>query len=180
MTDREKKDIVILKGLCKWATIPPNKARKPHPDYINPEEPNNCKYKIDVECSDEQFAQLKKAGLKSPAKLSIDEKSGVSYLTISAHKISRGDKVHDDLQVIDQYGDPITDKVGNGSRVVVKAELVKTKFGKFLYMRKVQVTDLIVFESAEDADDDIFEIKAKPKVELSDGADDSGDIGDFI
>lgn len=159
---------VKFKGLCRWANIPPNAARKPF--TIDPAEPDNTNYSIEVECSEEQFKKLKKEGLSSLTQLKTDEETGKTYLKIKATKQKR-DMIFADPFVVDINNTPYTSMLANGSEVVVIAELEKEP-GKYtaLRLKGVQVINGIEFvkknpyadlletanEDSSDADSDMF------------------------
>lgn len=173
MTEESTKVPVKFKGLLRWANIPPQKAKKPY--QIDPEEPDNCGYSIEVECSDEQFKSLQKAGIPKLTEHREDEKTGVKYIRVKASKI-KGDNEFGDPAVIDKYGKPLTQQVGNGSEGVVIAELtpIKGRKGSALRLKLVQVTNLVEYSSdAAEKYKDMLEVEEEPtdeEVEATDAA----------
>lgn len=139
--------VVKFKGELRWASVPPNPPRKPY--EIDPNQPNNCSYSIEVECSKEKFKELQKAGIPRLTTLREDER-GKTFLRLKASKI-KGDLEFKDPFVIDKNGVAVTSKIANGSKGIVIANLapIKGRSGKALRLVGVQVLDLIPYENTE-------------------------------
>ena len=142
-------EIVTFEGLCRWASIPPNEARTPF--EIDSREPDNCSYSIEVECPKEKYDELMKKGLPRLTALKTDEETGKTYIRVKSTK-KKGKWTFPDPAVVDVVGAKVTDKIANGSSVIVKAELapIKGRAGIAMRLRGVQVTNLIVFGGDED------------------------------
>ena len=140
-----KNPLIAIKGKCMWAMVQePNKtfdARQSGGPDKN--------YEISVECDDELFAKLQKAGIHSGTKLRTFEGVDGKYLKLkkSAVKTTRKGEVIEfpPLEVLDINQKPLTCKVGNGSTVNCIVELVKGKFCTILRLRSVQVVDLVEY-----------------------------------
>lgn len=137
-------EIVTFEGLCRWASVPPNAARKPF--EIDPKEPDNCSYTIEIECPQAQFDALMKKGLPRLTELKTDEETGVTYIRVKATK-KKGKWDFPDPGVVDTSGNKIQDKIANGSSAIVKAELapIKGRAGVAMRMLGIQVTNLIPY-----------------------------------
>lgn len=151
-TEKEK-----FKGLVRWASVPPNEARKPY--EINPAEPENTAYSIEVECSTEQFNALVKKGIPKLTELRTDEETGKTYIRIKASKV-KGKYTFPDPKVVDSAGNALNKKIGNGSECVVVAELspIKGRKGVVLRLKAVQVLNLIEFGEDDAGVDELLEI----------------------
>lgn len=145
----------VFKGKLRWASVPPNAARKPY--EIDDKEPNNCSYSIEVECSQEQFDGLVKKGIPRLTTLRKDDETGTTYIRLKSSKI-KGDYTFPDPKVVDTNGNDLEHKIANGSEGIVTAEIapIKGRKGVALRLRSVMVTKLIKFE---DGDNDIEEMK---------------------
>ena len=175
MSDNESKVPVTFKGLCRWANVPPQKAKAPY--QLNPEEPNNCGYSIEVECSDEQFAALKKAGIPKLTEHREDEKTGLKYIRVKSSKV-KGEFEFDDPVVVDKYKRPLTENIGNGSEVIVVAELapIKGRKGSALRLKLVQVLNLIPYEG--DAMSKYGDLLENNEVEAEEKSDEEVEVSD--
>ena len=162
-TAETTENLIKLIGELRWASIPPNPARKPF--EIDPKEPNNSSYSIEVECSKAKFAELVKLGIPKLTTLREDEETGKTYLRVRATK-TKGDYTFPDIQVIDKHGQQVTTAVANGSKgtVVIEASPIKGRKGVALRLKAVQVTDLIPFNGTKDYSN-MFEIEANPHAE---------------
>lgn len=166
MSEDNKKVPVKFKGELRWASVPPNPPRKPF--EVDPKEPNNTFYQVTVECPKDKFKSLQKAGIPQLTKLVEDEETGKTFIRVKATKV-KGDITFNDPDVIDRYGKPVTEAIGNGSEGIVIAELapIKGRKGKALRLVGVQVLNLVPYEggglnkykdmleSEEVSDDDI-------------------------
>ena len=150
-------ETVTFKGKVRWASVPPNPARKPF--EIDTNEPDNCAYSIEVECSKEQFEELKKKGIPRLTELKTDEEDGKTYIRLRSSKI-KGQYTFPDPTVVDINGQKLEKKIANGSEALVKAELgtLKGRKGVVLRLRTVMVTKLIEFN---DNTSDINELLAE-------------------
>lgn len=140
---------VTFKGKIRWASVPPNAAKKPF--EIDTNEPDNCSYSIEVECTKSKFDELLKKGIPRLTALR-DSDDGTTYIRLKATKI-KGKYTFPDPVVIDSKGGKIEQKIANGSEGVVIAELapIKGRKGCALRLKSVMVTNLIVF--GNDGDD---------------------------
>lgn len=183
MTENNKENTKVkFEGLIRWASVPPNAARKPQKDYIDPLAPNNSSYSIEVECDKAKFDKLMKAGIPKLTTLRTDDATGVTYLKIKASKVKRvdgEDLTFADPVVLDKHGQTLTVPIGNGSRGIVIAELAQGKRGKSLRLRAVQVKELIPFVSTGSIDDikDLLDIEEEA-APFNEG--DDGTIEDYL
>jgi hypothetical protein len=154
-------ETVTFKGKVRWASVPPNPARKPY--EIDSSEPDNCSYSIEVECSKEQFKDLQKKGIPRLTSLREDE-DGTTYIRLKSSKI-KGKYTFPDPTVIDVNGEKLEKKIANGSEAIVKAELapIKGRKGVALRLRAVMVTKLIEFANNSDDVNDLISM-ASPSV----------------
>lgn len=172
------KDIqpIKFKGELRWASIPPAEPRPP----IKPRkgEEDDRTYSVMVECTEEMYKKLIKAGIDSKWKLRDDEDkegkilSDKKFVNIRASKI-KGEYVFDDPWVIDHKKKPVTDLVGNGSVGIVIADLVRDSTGAVLRLKGVQVLDLIPYEpdNSPEKYNDLLEGDAdNPYADLEDDA----------
>jgi len=147
---------ITFKGKVRWASVLPGQARKPF--EIDTNEPDNCSYSIEVECSKAQFDDLKKKGIPRLTELREDE-NGTTYIRLRSSKI-KGKYTFPDPAVVDSNGAPITNKIANGSEGLVTAELapIKGRKGTVLRLRTVLITNLISFN---DGGNDVKELLAQ-------------------
>lgn len=139
---KEEAKPIQFKGLVRWASVPPNPARMPPKDYINPLAPKNSSYSIEVECSKVMFDKLIKAGIPKLTQLKEDEATKKTYIKISAAKVRRidgEDITFGDPFVVDAGRRHFPEAIGNGSEAIVIAELAQAKKGKVLRLKGVQV-----------------------------------------
>ncbi len=146
---------MTFKGKIRWASVPPNAARPPF--EIDANEPDNCSYSIEIECSKALFDELLKKGIPRLTSLKTDE-DGTTYIRLKSSKI-KGKYNFPDPTVIDAAGTKLESKIGNGSEGIVIAELapIKGRKGSALRLKSVMVTKLIAFE---DSSNDIEELLA--------------------
>ena len=134
--DKDKSVPVKFKGMVKYAMVPPTEARKPY--EVDPAEPNNTGYSIQVECSEKQHKALLKAGVSGMTKLREDEETGKTYINLKASKV-KGSITFPDPFVVGPSAKPFTESIGNGSVCNVFATLDTVKKGKALRLKGVQV-----------------------------------------
>lgn len=146
---------VTFKGKIRWASVPPNEARKPF--EVSESEPDNTSYSIEVECSRAQFDELMKKGIPRLTSLR-DSEDGTTYIRLKSSKI-KGKYTFPDPVVVDVKGNKLESKIANGSEGVVIAELapIKGRKGCALRLKSVMVTNLITFDGE---DKDISELLA--------------------
>lgn len=163
---------VTFKGKLRWATVPPNVARAPF--EIDTNEPDNCSYSIEVECSKGQFDELLKKGIPRLTTLR-DSEDGTTYIRLKASKV-KGKYTFPDPVVVDTMGTKLEQKIANGSEGIVIAELspIKGKKGTALRLKSVMVTKLIAFE---DGGDDVAELMAAAGID--DVHKDTADTGNW-
>jgi hypothetical protein len=156
-------ETIILEGKVRWASVPPNPPRKPY--EIDNNNPDDCSYSIEVECSKAKFEELKKLGIPRLTELKEDD-DGTTYIRVRASKI-KGQYTFPDPAVIDITGAPLNKKIGNGSEAKVKIELatLKGRKGVVLRLKAVMVTKLIEFDA-----DDISDLLATAVPFETDGA----------
>lgn len=159
---------VILEGKCIYANVPPRAPQKAY-------EGEDMAYSIQVQCSEEKFKELKKAGI--PSLTQLKEFDGETYIKLKATKIkhmSDGRVLEfNDIPVVSENGTPITDSIANGSTVRVLATLddIKGRAGKkVLRLKGVVVTNLIVWEGGKAGS------KVLSSLGVTKGSDDLGDI----
>lgn len=140
--DRKMSDL-IFEGKVMYANLPPRQAQKAL-------EGDDTSYSVQIECTAERFAQLKKDGI--PSLTQLKEFDGVTYIKLKASKLKHtkdGRVINfDDIQVVDTEGTVIEDSIANGSKVRALVELadIKGRPGKkVLRLKAVVVTDLIVY-----------------------------------
>lgn len=160
-------NVIKLRGLVRWASIPPADPKKPHEDAYNPKEPDNCFYSIEVECSEDEHKEIlaligKKPGdpfaqqlrkydqdvlHKSTGEV-MAAKTDKKFLTVKKTKL-KGTFDFGILPVKDARGNTITDVgVGNDSTAIVHIVVEPVKKGsakKTIRLKGVQVIDLKPF-----------------------------------
>lgn len=162
-----KGDVLKVRGLVRWASVPPASPRKPHEDAFNPAEPDNCFYSIEVECSDLELSKIlaligKKPGqpftpqlreyLEDVINQSTGEvmasKTDKKFLKVKKTKI-KGEYVFDDIPVKNRDGSDLVDvAIGNDSEAIVHISVEPVKKGspkKTLRLKGVQVVNLVPF-----------------------------------
>lgn len=155
-----EKQLVKFEGECLYAQVYPGQERAPHPDAIKekPETADDRHYSIQVECSDDLYKKLRKAGI-SPMQ-ELKEIDGKGYLRIKGtHTKSYIDKKSgervttrfEDPIVTDIKGNPFTSLIGNGSKVQVVAELASFpgKTLKALRLQSVKVLEHVTYEKKD-------------------------------
>ncbi len=162
--------LVTFKGQCKYSKLYAGQECSPHPDAITEANKNDKHFEILVECSEELFKKLKKAGIPAGTTLKEFEGEDITYIKLKS-TYKRGEWTFPLPTVVDASGDAFEELIGNGSRVVATVELapIKGRSGKVLRLKKVQVTDHIPyeaktkdsldappFETTEEADNDLF------------------------
>jgi hypothetical protein len=145
---------ITFKGKLRWASVPPNTARKPF--EIDDNEPENCSYSIEVECSKAQFDELLKKGIPRLTTLR-DSEDGTTYIRLKSSKI-KGKYTFPDPAVIDIKGNKLESKIANGSEGVVLVELAPIKGRKVtaLRLKSVMVTNLITFDTTDTSISDLL------------------------
>lgn len=172
--NKSKKQIVYFKGQCRWACVPPRKARPPHKDGLKDENRDDLYHSIEVECDEEKFKKLKKAGIPKLTELREDEETGKTYIRIKATKVKtmshkgKENMEFNDIQVVDKYKKPFTENIGNGSVVNVAAELAPMKLGTVLRLKGVQVLEHVPYQ-----EQDFFEAVEEPEKEEDEDDDDN-------
>lgn len=160
-------NVVKLRGLVRWASIPPADPKKPHEDAYNPKEPDNCFYSIEVECTDaehkeilaligkkpgdpfaQQLREYKEDVLHKSTGEVMASKTDKKFLTVKKTKL-KGAFDFGTLPVKDARGNTITDVgVGNDSTAIVHIVVEPVKKGsakKTIRLKGVQVIDLKPF-----------------------------------
>ena len=156
--------MVKFKGLCKYAKLYPGQEQSPHPEAVKEaakkgyDNSGDRHYSVSVECSEELFKKLKKAGIPPATTLKEyepgdkgyvngDENRG--YITLRASKV-RGEWVFEDPEVT-KDGEAFDQAIGNGSVVEAEAELapIKGRSGKALRLKKVTVLEHVPYEVQE-------------------------------
>ena len=165
----DKKQLVEFKGECLYAQVYPGQERAPHPDAVGekPEIADDRTYSIQVECSEELYKKLRKAGI-SPMQ-ELKDIDGKNYIRIKGthtkvwvdKKTGEVNKTRfTDPVVTDANGDKLTidTLIGNGSTVKVVAELVgfPGKSLKALRLKEVCVLELIPYEKTESQGEVVF------------------------
>lgn len=179
-------NLVKLRGLVRWASVPPAEPKKPHEDAYDPRQPDNCHWSIEVECTDAAHLELlkligRKPGDRYASKLReypediLDSKGAVratktdkKFLTVKKTKI-KGEYDFGTIPVKDRRGETITDVgIANDSTAIVHIVVEPVKKGsakKTLRLKGVQVIDLIPFKlggGPTDIDLEVFEDEANP------------------
>lgn len=149
---------VQFEGIMLYANLPP---RAPAKGY----QTEDTNYSVLIECSKEQFRELKKAGIAAGTKLKdfedFTDKDGNALNVLGAEGKSfialksKKNPSEDDVAVATEDGEEVTVSVANGSKGRVNALLidVNNQFcKKVLRLQSVVVTNLIEFESGDDID----------------------------
>lgn len=141
--------VVVFKGLCKYAQVYPGQERAPHPDSIKEDQSNkdDRHFELLVECSEDLFKKLKKAGIPSGTTLKEFEGEDIKYIKLKSTQ-KRGEWVFSPPIVTDESGKPFTDLIGNGSKIIATTELapIKNRSGKVLRLKKVTILEHIPYE----------------------------------
>lgn len=159
MKINEENGTIDFTGEIQWATVPPNQARGKAAEYKTDANKDDTDYSISVECSRDEFAQLKKYKLPKLVQLNEDEETGKTYLKIKTSKTKTNldpNKNHGqpyifkDIPVLvrDESGTavPVTVPLANGSTALVRAKLIETKTGHTLRLTGVLVEKLIEYK----------------------------------
>lgn len=153
MSENKKGKLEVFRGEVRWATIPPRDPRGPSKDYVTDANRDDLTYSIEVECSEERFKQLKKAGIPRLTDLKEDENTGKTFIRLKApkHKTNPAQPgnpyVYGNLQTFNSDGTPLTESVGNGSTAIVTAYLRDNpRGGKTLRLHAVKILNLIPWE----------------------------------
>jgi hypothetical protein len=145
----ESNPIVKFKGLCKYAQVYPGQERAPHPDSILPDKSNaeDKHFEILVECSEELFKKLKKAGIPAGTTLKEFEDEKEKYIKLKSTQ-KRREWTFEPPTVTNESDEPFTDLIGNGSTIEAYAELapIKGRSGKVLRLKKIKVLEHITYE----------------------------------
>lgn len=166
-TEVKEKRVVKFKGKALYAQVYPGQERPPHPDELKkkPTAKDDRHYAIKVECSEELFKKLQKAGLNKLHQIYENEEDGKTYINIKGtHTKTYIDKTtreqvtarFKDPEVTDAEGNPFTDLIGNGSVVEVTAEFADGARGKSLRLNKVKVLEHVEFIKPEVVEDVLF------------------------
>lgn len=136
-----KGEKIYFEGKCKWASIPPNKAR-------SFEDEEKTTYSIAIACDQKKYDELIKKGMSSLTKLREEDEG--TYLTLRATKYlpatSKRDAItFEDIVVQDIKGNAINYKLANGSTVKCAVETAPSKKGIVLRLLGVQVLNGIEF-----------------------------------
>lgn len=158
-----EKQLVKFEGASLYAQVYPGQERAPHPDAVKekPDTVNDRTYSIQVECSEELYKKLRKAGI-SPMQ-ELKEIDGKNYIRIKGtHTKTYADKKTGELitsrfsdpEVVDGDDNEFTALIGNGSKVQVVAELVgfPGKTLKALRLQKVKVLEHVPYEKSGSPD----------------------------
>lgn len=178
MSDKKDREFVKFEGKCKWAKILPGQQETKYDP--KPGEEHDLLYSISVECSEKKFKALKAKGLLKNYVLK-EEEEGETYFNLKALKQKTGKdgaphKILGDIKVIDKYRQPVTDQIGNGSDVIVIAELIDSsnkRFpGKIIRLLCVQVINHIVYEgkgnNIDEYEDLLEDEEAPEKIDVDD------------
>lgn len=173
--------MVKFEGEVKWATVPPRAPRGPHKDYVTEQNKDDKVYSITVECSEEKFKKLKKAGIPKLTQLEEDEKTGKTYIRLKATKVKTnpsGDNWEfDDIPVYNSDGTPLTQSIANGSTATVVASLEPMKRGGVtLRLKGVKMINLIPYEDSNSGKQDVLKalgVEEKQKEEVPFDVDDT-------
>ncbi len=135
---------LIFEGRVMYANLPPRQAQKGF-------ESEDTSYSVQIETTEERFAELKKEG--SPPLSQLKDFDGIKYLKLKATKTktTKDGKFLEfkDIDVVDTNGDAITASIANGSRIKALVSLDEFKPGKkVLRLKAVVVTDLIVYNDS--------------------------------
>lgn len=154
-------ETIKFEGLIGWTNIPPQRP------LTDDQDETKTYYTMQVECSKEQYDWLIKKGVSTNTKLRTHEKSGKTMIAVKANRTLR-DMDFGELPVVDKYGDKVTKKVGAGSTVIAKVQLIpsNSKHCKYsLRLAAVMVLDLV--EVVEEEKDPLADFKFEKKVEVS-------------
>jgi len=151
MTDKQT---VKLKGKCEYANVLPGQERTPHPEAIKKgaASANDRHYQITVECSEQDFRAIKKAGLNGMHNLKYKD-DDTTFITIKGTQYKeKGNMTFPAPSVTDEEGNAFTQNIGNGSVVIVEASLEKAGDTKALRLKGVQVLEHIPYEPKEEGE----------------------------
>src|SRR5260221_215389 len=160
-----KQPQVKFKGKCMYAQVYPGQERAPHPDQIKekPETADDRTYEISVECSEDLYKKLRKAGISAMQTLKeYDDQPGVTYIKVKGTHTKRWTDKESGESKLYRFSDPeVTDSddnllttnnlIGNGSTVEVLADLVgfKGRPVKALRLKSVKVLEHVHYERPE-------------------------------
>lgn len=198
-------NLIKLRGLVRWASVPPAEPKKPHEDAYDPKEPDNCFWSIEVECTDAELSQIlaligKKPGdafaqrlreykedvLSKASGEVMAAKTDKKFLTVKKTK-KKGTYDFGTLPVKDIAGADLTDVgIGNDSTAIVHVVVEPVKKGstkKTLRLKGVQVLELKPFAlSSKDANLEIDLVEESPHAQQEAYSQDltpPGDVDEF-
>lgn len=125
-------------GLAKWARV-----FEHNKDVYNGEE----RYTIDLEMTEAEAQKLKDTGSRLRPKVTKDEVTGNLVYTVKFRRdvTHRIPEFGGTPNVIDAEGNPVTDLIGNGSKIVIKYCVYDTKMGKGTRLEAVRVDELVKY-----------------------------------
>lgn len=143
---------VVFEGVVLWANLPP---REPQINYKKTAK----NYGVTIECSKEQYKELKKEGIASGTKLKdfedfvdkdgnaldVPNAKGKSFITLR----SKNNPTPEDVAVADEDGNLLDVSIANGSTAKVNALLIDVNnehCKKVLRLQSVVITNLIEYE----------------------------------
>lgn len=128
--------IHYFSGKAKWAKV-----------YQGDGDDKYENWKIDLFMDPPSWEEFKKSGIQLQQKFSEEG----SYVTFRRDysKIIKGELVKfDPPAVVNMDNEPITDKIGNGSTVIVKVLTFDTRKGTGTRMEAVKVVELVKYDKA--------------------------------
>lgn len=173
-----------IRGLVRWASVPPARPRQPHEDAFNPDEPDNCFWSIEVECDKKQHVEILKMVDKKPGGAFtqvlrdypedvLSKSSGEvaakatdkTFITFKKTKI-KGEYDFGSIPVKDKAGEDLEKEgIGNDSECIVHFVAEPVKKGsnkKTLRLKAVQVMNLVPFAIEKPKVEDEIEWEINP------------------
>lgn len=175
-----KKQLVKFAGKCMYAQVYPGQERAPHKDAVkkDPHTAEDRHYVITVECSQDLYEKLIKAGISRMVQLKTfddyEELKGKHFISVKCSK-KRTKKetgemfTFEDPLVIDKDGVQMTPDtlIGNCSEVEVIAELADIGHFKALRLKEIKVTHLVPYIRAAHQGEVAFEEETKKTADIN-------------
>lgn len=127
---------VIIEGIASYAYL-----SRPQTDKTFGTTRYTITLAVDSETAERLAEHMSKPGKKN--------EDGTTTIKITSKATLEDGTVKLPIRVVDINKEPITDIVGDGSRVRVLASTYENKFGKFLGLNKVQVLELVPYARKE-------------------------------
>jgi|CXWL01.1.fsa_nt_gi hypothetical protein len=133
-------NIIYFSGEAMWA-----KVFEPDTDY----DKTKKSYKIDLYMDDKSWQLFEESGLQLKVRENAEGKEYVTFKRPS-EKVRKGQLIaFDKPTVLDANGDETTDRIGNGSEVIVKVSVYDGNRGKGHTLEAVKVTKLVPYNEVK-------------------------------